>query len=95
MSKRRVLLFLFSSPVVFWVFAVLVVLLAGELAECEVFEGAASPCSISGYEFGEQLHSLSMFALWGLLLIPILWGYMIVGWAAYEIAAYIYRRFKK
>ncbi|AEV37707.1 hypothetical protein PSE_3199 [Pseudovibrio sp. FO-BEG1] len=95
MSKRRVLLLLFSSPLIFWIFSVILVLVAGEIAGCEVHEGFANPCSIAGYDISELLYSLGLFAAWGLLLVPILWSYMIVGWGAYEIVAYAYRRLKK
>ncbi|KZL19097.1 hypothetical protein PsAD2_02155 [Pseudovibrio axinellae] len=95
MTKRRVLLLLFSAPIVFWLFSALVVLAAGELGGCVIHEGYANPCSLAGYDLGEFLYSLGVFAAWGLLLVPILWGYMIVGWGIYEIAAFTYRRLKK
>ncbi|EEA96904.1 hypothetical protein PJE062_1743 [Pseudovibrio sp. JE062] len=50
---------------------------------------------MTGYDISELLYSLGLFAAWGLLLVPILWSYMIVGWGAYEIVAYAYRRLKK
>ncbi len=95
MTKRRVLLLLFSSPIIFWVLSIVIVMMAGELGGCEINEGFVNPCSWAGYDFGNLLYSLGLFAAWGLLLVPILWGYLIVGWAAYEIAAYAVRRFKK
>ncbi|MGH0003082.1 hypothetical protein ACQU0X_23685 [Pseudovibrio ascidiaceicola] len=95
MTKRRVLLLIFSAPIIFWMLSVVIVLGAGEIANCEIHEGYVNSCSLSGYDFGELLYSLGLFAAWGLLLIPLLWGYMFVGWGAYEIAAYAYRRLKK
>lgn len=95
MTKRRVILLLFSAPIIFWVLSIMTVLAVGELSGCQIHEGFANPCSLAGYDFGEVLYSLGLFAAWGLLLVPIVWGYMIVGWGAYEIAAYACRRFRK
>lgn len=94
MTKRRILLTLFSAPIIFWAFSALVVLAASEIGGCQIHEGYANTCTLVGYDFGEFLYSLGIFAAWGLLLIPILWGYMIVGWGAYEAVAFAFRRFR-
>ncbi len=94
MTKRRMLLFIFSAPIIFWVLSVVLVLAVGEIGDCEIHEGFDNPCFLSGYNFGEVLYSLGLFAAWRLLLVPILWGYMFVGWGFYEIVAYAYRRLK-
>ncbi|SDR03836.1 hypothetical protein [Pseudovibrio sp. Tun.PSC04-5.I4] len=95
MTKRRILLTLFSAPLIFWAISALVVFAASEVGGCKIHEGYANACTVIGYDFGELLYSLGIFAAWGLLLVPILWGYMIVGWGAYEIVAYISRRLKR
>lgn len=80
------------GPILFWLFAIAVVLSLSGLADCRIDEAGAYPCHVMGIDVGNMAANLGLFAAWG----PLIFGPFVVGagilWALVAIVRRLLHR---
>ncbi|MDD7908783.1 hypothetical protein PUV47_02540 [Pseudovibrio exalbescens] len=74
--RPKILLILYVAfPFAIWLGCVAIMILVGNFTDCMVHEGFPNPCMIAGVDVGDTLYSIGMIAAWGLLMVPLFFGY--------------------
>ena len=80
---------LMIAPFVLWLLVLVAVFLLGNVFGCQIGSTEFTGCEVFGYELGEDVYLIAMFAAWGPVMVsPLVAGIGVLWAIAASIAAF-------